>query len=159
MPNILTSIIIAIIIHPFHVSVCEIDHNPDIKLLQITHRIFIDDLEEGINLANAGSYELYEPENPDQIDKLISEYVQERFSVYVDGKKQEMNYLGHETDTEAVWCYIEIEKIKKFKSIEVHNTILMEVFPDQANIIHINYADQVKSIQLLGDKTYEAISF
>jgi len=145
--------------HPFHVSVCEIDHNPDTKSLQITHRIFIDDLEQGINTSNNSEYDLYDPQNPQLRDQLVKDYLLENFTILVDGKKKKMNFLGLEVDTEAIWCYVEIEGVRKLKELEVHNSLLMEIFPDQANIIHVTFEGEVKSVQLIGDKTSETVSF
>ena len=155
----LISIFLSIWLHPFHVSVCEIEHNPENRSLQITQRIFIDDLEEGINLKYDSDYDLFDPHDRELINEKIGAYLLENFSIYLNGKKVAMNYLGHEADTEAVWCYIEVDKVKKVETIEVHNTLLMEVFADQANIVHITYSGQVKSIQLAGDKRFEELIF
>ena len=159
MFSVLISSILLLWTHPFHVSVCEIEHNADNKSLEITHRIFIDDLEEGINRAYVSDFDLYDPHDRDLVDKRIGEYLLDHFKIYLNGKEASANYLGHEADTEAIWCYVEIEKVKSLKVVTVENSLLMEVFPDQSNIIHINYEGEVKSIQLAGDKTAEELIF
>ncbi|MFT7603922.1 MAG: hypothetical protein ACI8VT_001490, partial [Saprospiraceae bacterium] len=52
-------------------------------------------------------------------------------------------FIGKEQseDLQAVWCYLEVTNIKFFNSIEVTNSLLMEVFEDQKNIVHIKAPD------------------
>ena len=66
-------------------------------------------------------------------------------------KIQKLNFLGFERDDPAVICYIEIENIKKFKTIEVRNEVIMDLYDDQSNIVHVTYKGPVKSVRLMRD--------
>ena len=59
----------------------------------------------------------------------------------------------------AVVFYIEIENVKKIKSLEVRNDVIMETHEDQSNIVHVTYKGPVKSVRLLRDKPSEVFKF
>lgn len=149
-----------IFLHPIHLSVSEINYNEKDKALQITSRIFLDDLELSIrNQRKHPDLDLLEPGPGLTTEQLISEYVIKRFSVKLDGKVQKLNFLGFEREDPAVICYIEIENVKKFKTIEVKNEIIMETHDDQSNLIHVTYKGPVKSLRLIRDKSADVLTF
>lgn len=152
-------IFLRIFLHPFHVSVCEINHDQKTNALQITHRIFIDDMENALNKAYDVQLDIMNPDDPDQITKLIGKYVIDRFKITVDHKVRNLIYIGYELDEDAIWCYMEIKGISGLEEIEVFNTILFETYDDQSNIIHVKYQGKIKSFRLMGDTKSSQLSF
>jgi len=134
--------------HPFHVSVSEIFYNEKNESFEITMKVFTDDLENALRAYS--KYDIYLDDNLDEkgISKWIREYLQLNFSLEVNGQKVEPLFLGAEAEMDAVWCYLEVRDIRNIKSIHVHNSVLMELFPDQVNLVHVDYAGKIKSLQL-----------
>jgi hypothetical protein len=135
-------------IHPFHVSVCDVEYNREGKALQFTHHIFLDDFEEALKKKYDSSLDITKPQNELERDRYVKSYLLENFAVEVNGKPQESNYLGHELEDGAMYCYIEIEDIKKLKSLSVKNTLLIETFDDQVNLVHVKVNGKIKSLKL-----------
>lgn len=149
-----------LLLHPIHLSVSEINYSEKDKALQITSRIFLDDLELSIrNQLNQPELDLLQPGPSQTTEQLISDYVLKRFSVKLDGKLQKANFLGFEREDPAVICYIEIENVKKFSSIEVKNEVIMEIHDDQSNLVHVTYKEPVKSMRLTRDKSSGILTF
>ncbi len=147
-------------LHPIHLSVSEINYSEKDKALQITSRIFLDDLELSIqNELNEKDLDLLEPGQGRTTEQLINEYVTKRLSIKLDGKIQKLNFLGFEREDPAVICYIEIEGVKKFKTIEIKNEVIMETHNDQSNLVHVTYKGPVKSLRLMRDKSSDALTF
>jgi hypothetical protein len=147
-------------LHPIHLSVSEINYSEKDKALQITSRIFLDDLELSIQKQlNKPNLDLLEPGKDLTTEKLISEYVLQHFSVKLDGKIQKLNFLGFEREDPAIICYIEIENIKKFKTIEIKNDVIMETHNDQSNLVHVTYKGPVKSLRLVREKVADILTF
>jgi len=147
-------------LHPIHISVSEISYSEKDKALQITSRIFIDDLELSIRAQrNEPELDLIEPKNGLTTEKMVNEYVMKHFKVKLDGKVQKMTFLGMEREDPALICYIEIENVKKFKTIEVRNDIIMETHNDQSSIVHVTYKGPVKSMRLTTDKQEGILTF
>ncbi len=147
-------------LHPIHLSVSEINYSEKDKALQITSRIFLDDLELSIqNQLKKPDLDLLEPGKDYTTEKLISDYVLQHLSVKLDGKIQKLNFLGFEREDPAVICYIEIESVKKFKTIEIKNEVIMETHNDQSNLVHVTYKGPVKSLRLVREKATDILTF
>lgn len=139
-------------LHPFHVSVVEVRHNPEQKSLQVTTRIFLDDFEQTLRSRSGESVDIMKAGSEEKLDLMIEQYILENFELTVDGKEKGATYLGHEIEGDVLWCYIEYPKVKKLESIQIVNELLTEIFDDQENIVHLYYQDEVRSLRLKGRK-------
>jgi hypothetical protein len=101
------TILMGSMLHPFHISVCEIEHDIDTKAVQISQRMFLDDLEETLNHVYGVQMDVINPENKPLRDSLIQVYVLEHLTVTVDGKDRKRTYVGHEIEKDVLWAYIE----------------------------------------------------
>ena len=147
-------------IHPVHISVTEIDYSEKSKAFQITSRIFIDDFELAIQKElNQPELDIMNAKNGLTTDKLVADFLTKHLRVRLDGKYQKLIYLGHEVEDAAMICYIEIENVKKVKSMEVFNDVITAIHSDQSNLVHITYKSPVKSARLTGDKPSEVFKF
>ena len=136
-------------LHPFHVSVLDAEFNQQKHALQISHRLFIDDLEVGLkDFHNLEYIDTTEPEDPARLDSLISSYLQSKVFFVVNGKDAEFKYYGSELEGDARWCYYEISGIENLNKLEITNVALMDVFDDQQNIVHIKANDKIQSYKL-----------
>ncbi len=142
------SIIIFSILHPFHVSVTELNYKKKEKIIEITHKIFIDDLELGLKKAGFSEADLLKLNNDLKFKEYLTHYLGEHFQIKVHKKYVPVEYVGKEIEEDAIWCYFEVQGVKNFKEIEVINTVLMEVHSDQSNLIHFSKDDAIKSIRL-----------
>lgn len=144
--------------HPFHVSVTDIEHDAELKSIQVSHRIFLDDLEVGLKKYHKiDKLDTYEPERLERLDSLISLYLKKKVLFVINGKSMAFNYLGSELEGDARWCYYEIEGVAEVNEAEVTNMALMETFDDQQNIVHFKSKGKLKSYKL--DKDTKFIKF
>ena len=80
---------------------------------------------------------------------MLGEYLLTKVALKDEkGRVYELNYLGAEVEDDVMWCYLEVEKVKKVKSITVTNTVLHEVWEDQENLVHFRAFGDVKSARL-----------
>lgn len=147
-------------IHPVHVSVTEISFDGKEKELEIVSRIFWDDLEKSIREAKKlPELNLMEPGTTLTTDQLVWEYLQRRFKITLNGKAQKLKYLGHEVESEAILCYIQVANVKKFETIEIFNSTLTEFHEDQSNLVHVTQGETVKSLRLMRDNPTGKLTF
>ena len=148
------------VFHPVHVSVNEINYSVKDKAIQITSRIFADDLEAAIRLERKDpALNLLEPKNGHTTDELLAEYLSAHFRMKLEGKSCKTRLLGHEVDEMAVVCYIEIAGVKKIKTLDVFNDVITELYGDQSNIIHVTYQGPVKSVRLTAEEREKQFTF
>ncbi len=125
--------------HAFHISKCQIEYNLQEKALQMSMHIFIDDLEEALRNQGSGKLFIGTEKESDHADEYLLQYLHNHFHLKVNEQIVAYEFVGKETseDLQAIWCYLEITNIESVKSVTVENSLLMEVFADQKNIIHI----------------------
>ncbi|MFM9074841.1 MAG: DUF6702 family protein [Bacteroidota bacterium] len=148
----LTSLILWILLpfHPIHLSVSEVNYSEKDKSLQMTSRIFIDDLELAIRSAiKDEDLDLLELGKGRTIDQLVGAYLSKHLRMKVDGKPVVMNYLGHELEDLAIIWYIEFPGVKKLKTVEVFSDVIQEIHADQSNLVHVNWKGTVRSARLV----------
>lgn len=133
--------------HAYYVSVSEIYHNPKTQALEISMKIFADDLE--LALKNNGNPEVIVlEEKPDPALKgMLQKYLDEKFRITIDLKTKQMHVIGYEFDDDALLCYAEILNVSEISSIEVYNAIITEVYEEQINLTHFQFRGKMKSLK------------
>lgn len=135
----------ASLLHPYYVSIFQLTHNPEEKTLQITCKIFTDNLEEAIQDQGTEQLRLGSEREAAKADRYIARYIQQHFTIYINGEKRTLNYLGKEVELDVTWCYLEIPGVPDIDSLRVKNNILFEEYRAQSNIVHTKVGDQSKS--------------
>lgn len=148
------------VFHPIHVSICEMEYDAERMALEITQRIFLDDLEKEIRTElKKPTLDILYPNNGMSTDEIFEEYLEKHLKVYLNGKSATYKYLGHEIERNVAYMYIEIEKVKKFRDISVFSDILTATYDDQINLVHVEVNDELKSLKLHTKKFRDALSF
>ena len=135
-------------LHPFYVSVTDISHNQKTKSLEISSKIFFDDLESDIEKENNLRIDILKPQNKDLINDLISKYLKKHIQIKVNGKITSLKYLGYEIQEEAIWCYLEASNINKVSTIEIDNHVLYNLHKEQINMMNVMVNGKRQSIKL-----------
>lgn len=145
--------------HPMHVSVTEIEYDEKEKELEITMRVFVEDLEKSIQTENNNpDLDLMKPA-ASTTKALVDAYLKKNVSIVLDGKLQTAKFLGQELDGDALICYIQVPVGKKWKTIDVRNSCLMNIYNDQSNLVHVRVRDDIKSMRLTPDNPSGKLSF
>lgn len=134
--------------HKFYVAVFQMDYVAKKKVLQVTSRIFIDDLEAALFKKYGKKFYLGESRELDDTNDYLKKYFSENVKVSVNGKSIPLTFLGKETEDDIILCYYTLPAKNVVKKISVKNTTLLESFKDQQNIIHININNNRKSLLL-----------
>jgi len=142
----------AMTIHRFYVAIYQVNYVAQKKMVQISTRIFVDDLNEALkNEFHKRTFLGSEKET--EVDKILMEkYLSARFKLTINGKAKAMNYLSYELENNVIVCYLNIKDVVKITSLEVENSILTELYSEQQNIIQFNN-NGVKQNLLLSSET------
>ena len=123
--------------HPFYVSVTEIEHVKAKNEVQVSCRIFADDLENVLKKEAHLPLDIIHPGDRRQMDSLIAGYISRHLVVKVDGKVLKMQYLGYKIEEEAAWCFLSVSEVVGFKQVKVKDDILYREHPNQINMVHV----------------------
>jgi hypothetical protein len=138
-------------IHKYYMAIYQVDFVPQKKRIQVTSRIFVDDLNSALEKkfrvkSNIG----FSQETP-QEEANLKKYLAEKFIIKVNGVAKPMTYLSKELDANVMICYFRIPEISKINSLEIENSLLMEWNSDQQNIIQANLNGEKQTVMLTSD--------
>lgn len=135
-------------IHPFYVSVIEINHNEKEATAEISIRIFTDDLEKTLQKQSTATIDIIKPANKAFIDQQISQYIGKTLQLKINGKPVKFNYVGYEIIRESVWSYFEVEQVKEMNNVDINCSILHDYETSQINLFHVKSKGTQKSYKL-----------
>lgn len=138
--------------HDFHVCITEVNHNAQTQSLEITFKLFTDDIERSMRALSGKELRLGDAHETENADLLLMEYLVHRFSLTVNGEPTKYVWVGKEVELDATWCYVEVPHILHVSDIEITSRILTEIFEDQANVIYLT-ANGVSQSLYLNRKT------
>ena len=142
-------------VHAFHTSLTEIQYNTKEKSLEISIRMFTDDLETALTKANNGQ-KIILSGKADNSDAVLSKYIQQHFGIITPQKqKRPLNVLGKESEGDATWIYVEVPNSQDFKGNILYNSLMQELFNDQNNLVNLLYMGNKKTF-LFNAKTKSA---
>lgn len=145
--------------HKFYVGVFQVDYAAEKKMIQITSRIFIDDLNNGIE-KKYHKKTLVGTEKETQADlDLLKKYLAENFTIKINGQAKPITFLSKEVEGDVLICYSRIKDIDKFKTIEISNTILVDWSSEQQNITHISAFGTKRSVLFTESSRKELLKY
>ena len=129
--------------HPFHTSVTEIVFNEKDQLWEVSIRLFQDDLEAGLSAFQGKRFQFQASVDADE---LLVKYIKTHVGFQVNRKLQTpYRYIGFEPQKDVIWVYLEIPTQQQFAGVYFENSLLVDVFPDQTNLVHLARLDKKKS--------------
>ncbi|QIE60466.1 hypothetical protein G5B37_13100 [Rasiella rasia] len=134
--------------HKFYVSITTIEYAQKEQSLQIITKIFLDDIEDALEARYGKKFRFNSTKETEAETKVLKDYVFQKFKVNVNGSPATLNFIGKEYDIDVVKCYIEIPNVTQLSTIEIENKVLLDMFDEQQNIIHVKNNKTRRSLVL-----------
>lgn len=145
--------------HPFHVSITTFQMNPVSHSIEITLKLFSDDLEDAIHHDGLQPINLGSKNEYIKSDSLIFRYLNTHLKILLDQNKYEFNWVGKEIEHDITWCYLEIEDVNMFSKGIITNSIFLADYLDQLNITHFYKGKQMETLMHHKDEISGTIFF
>ena len=132
-------------------------YNAKDRAFEISIRVFTDDLETALSRANNGQKIRVDAATANPV---IERYIRSRFWFMGADKQHRMfSYVGHETEGEAQWIYLEMPFAGSFSGGLLQQNVLTEVFPDQTNLVNLTVGGQKKTFVFRQNQPVQALTF
>lgn len=143
--------------HEFHSSLAEVHYNPASRSLEVSLRVFSDDLGTAVGKANNRTVKIDESTAH---EALIRQYVTSHFAL-IDGKnaRKPLTWVGKEIAVDVTWLYFEIPVSEDPNGMKLQNSMLFESFEDQVNIVNFVYKSQKKTYLYKSDQATQTLQF
>jgi len=146
--------------HPLYISVTEMEYNATEKALEISCKVFTEDLEKGLAKANEAKVDMYNPKDKSLLEKQIADYIRKHLLIKCDGKPLTLEFVGYELEEQSTWSYYQVSKLTTApKKVEVHSSIFYELYDKQINIVHMSSGGNRKSTKLDYPATVAKVEF
>ena len=145
--------------HKFYVSITKIEYVKEKSSLQIITKIFIEDIEDALQKRYDPSISLDTKKETETADEDLKNYILQKITIKVNGKPVTLDYIGKEYETDMVVAYVEVKGVKELNTIEIENKVLMDLFPEQQNIIHLKTPKSRRSLILDRDEPKGKLDF
>lgn len=146
-------------LHKFYVSVTQINYVAEKKTIQITTRIFVDDLNNALGKKHKKNVYIGSVKETNEEVDWLKKYLETNFSLKINGKEKEVVFLDKEMEDDVLICYLVVKNVSKINSLEVKNMLLFDFLPEQQNIIHTQVSTQKKSALLTFDHPVELLKY
>lgn len=148
------------VFHKFYMGIFQVNYVAEKKMVQITSRIFVDDLNNGIEKKfHKKTFIGTEKETQADLD-LLKRYLSENFSIKINGQPKTIVFLSKELEADDVLvCYSKITGVEKLKTLEITNTILTDWNAEQQNITHISVFGTKRSVLFTESSRKEVLKY
>ncbi|OAB27997.1 hypothetical protein SAMN05444395_103185 [Flavobacterium fryxellicola] len=143
-------------VHKFYVALYQVNYAPEKKMLQITARIFVDDLNTAIGKKYQKKINLGSEKETQEDLIFFKKYFSEKFYIKVNGQVKPTHFLSKEMEGDVLICYFSIKEIQKINSLEIYNAVITEGNSEQQNIMHFT-VNGVKNTLLFTESTSKGV--
>jgi hypothetical protein len=139
--------------HPLHLSITNIDFKNDSVFISM--RLFQDDFSAAL-IKYYESTDSSITNNPLH-NNFATEYLNKNFILYTNSNLCPLEFLYSENDELSVWYYFKAVCTVHQKMFEIHNSLMIDFFTDQKNMVIINYQNQEDGYEFDAQRTQQTI--
>ncbi len=132
-------------VHRYYFSLSEIKANSGKGTVEISCKLFTDDIEYALLKTAQRAVDLKKSEKDAAVQQLVSSYFYERFKISINGVPLKLDFVGFETENEVTWFYLESTLTGAAKGevkVKVTNTLLYDFLPEQTNMMNFFWNDK-----------------
>lgn len=133
----------------FFSSMTKVDFVEGNKTLKFTTKLNTDHVSNAIKIR---------PETAG-FEAEVKKYVNKSFDVYVNGAPKNLTFTGSQVNGESVWVYFETAGVSEISNLKIRNSILLETYPKQFNVVNVAYKGQQKTMNFTRGKETNSVDF
>lgn len=133
----------------FHSSMTKVDYNPANGVLKFTTKMSAPDLQSALNVNSKSA----------EFKDAAKRYVSQNISVRVNNSPISLTYTGSQVNGESVRVYYESAGVNNVETLQIKNTILLNEFASQMNVVNIAYKGIQKTMTFQRGKEVDQVRF
>jgi len=124
--------------HKYYTSLAQVEYNVEEKTVEVTLRVFADDLELALTRRAGREVSL---DRTKDADRLVLAYLRDTFEIKNrEGEAKALKWVGMELRAGVAWLYVEAEMPEGLAGARLRDHILFELFAEQVNTVSVRYA-------------------
>lgn len=135
--------------HAFYVGVVELKHEPGIQKAELIIKAFSNDLEDCVFHAFGLRYKLTaDIDSTKSAWSKVEEYISEHTVLNINRIPTFIKLSKVEVMQDSYWMYFSVDCPPQWKSLELKAAFLMELFPDQVNVVQLKEGPEKQFFRL-----------
>ncbi len=139
--------------HPLRLSLTEIEYTSDTKLLNISLRLFVMDINNALVFdPESKQLALGQANEAENAEQMLLDYLKQFFYIKVNGRKLDLKInskrLQGEGINTALGVNFELTLEQPLTSLEIMNAVFTDLFFDQSNIVYVHVNGDTQSLLL-----------
>lgn len=149
--------------HDFHVSHTTFHYNNKTKSMEITIRVALKDLEKSIENKYSKKFnDFLDNQKNISLETRIVEYFENNLTLSVNNHILRYHWVGKELSNNLhdIFLYFEIpnyDKKENLGTITIQNSLFLELYNNQTNIVLINIIDNKYNLTFTSDNSVQTI--
>ena len=140
--------------HPVHVSITNMDIDPETGQVGVSIKLFSDDFEELIYRKYGVRLKLTFQEDPGIKIDVVNRCIAETLHCTINGNElASLEYIESRFNEEAIWLSYVIKYKGKIRKMKVNNMLMLEKFEDQTNLLIVSFNDRQNGYRLNNKNT------
>ena len=145
--------------HKFYVSIYQIEYAPEKKMLQVTSRIFIDDLNGALERKFGKKFFIGEKQETAEQLALMEKYFAANVAIKINGKAKPLELRSKEMENNVLICYFRAVDVPKITKFDITNKMLFDYVTEQQNIIQTNVSGKKENLLLTTENPSGTITY
>lgn len=148
------------IMHPVHVSITNVDYVQDENKAEISIKVFKDDFQLLFAHLYHINLDVNNIENDSIVLEKINTYFSNHFKVNINDKENlKLKFRDLKKNEDSIWFLYETRISEEPETIEFTNTILLDLYFDQKNMLIFSYKEKEQGFMFNLKHINNTISF
>lgn len=149
-------------VHKFYFSLSEIRANTKKRTIEISCKLFTDDVEDALFKLNHRKIDLAMSGENKTARELVDSYLHERLHIVINGTPCKLELIGFETENDICWFYLEshLNTIPAAPvKMKIRNALLFDFLPDQTNVMQVIWNEQERTERVVNPEREVEVAF
>ena len=132
--------------HTYHASILDVRYNPAKQQLEVALKVFTDDFEKALSVGQPTPISLDQTPKP-LVQQLTTALLRKSLAFGArPGEALPLQFLGLQKERDAHWLYFTLKTARPLTGFTLRNTLLLDQFPDQMNIVNLDAKGRKQSL-------------
>jgi hypothetical protein len=122
--------------HKFYASFVTMNFNPQEQSVEITMRVFPDDLEAALRKQHNKIVHL---DKSKAVAGMVMAYLRKTFELKKGGRVMPLRWVGIDLGVDSAFIYVEVKMPGGLSGAQLRDHFLFEMYDDQTNVVSIKY--------------------
>lgn len=135
--------------HQMKEALTVVSFNAKSKHMEVVHRLYLHDAEF---VAQSRQNKQVDLQQDQQARQQLAQYVISKFQMSLDESEHDLVFVGQENQGKFLWIYQEVAISEMPQNLHISFDAMMEFWPDQRNVINLEFGGKVQTLHLTQDK-------